>query len=83
MIAYQVYTGEDNNWGFQEYELQATYLSEEKALEHAEKIVKQTPLHGDELIDDGWSNDGKYRSWTAHGWTFVCICKIEKIEITE
>lgn len=37
MIAYQVYRGEENKHGFQDYELQATYLSKEKALEHAEK----------------------------------------------
>ena len=83
MIAYQVYQGSENKHGFQDYELQATYLSEEKALEHAKKIVEQTPLYGDKLVDDGWYGDGKYRSWTAHGWTFVCICRIEKIEITE
>ena len=83
MKAYQVFKGEENKHGFQEYDLAATYLSKEKALEHAQKIVDETPLYGDKLIDDGWYGDGKYRSWTAQGWSFVCICRIEEIEITE
>jgi hypothetical protein len=83
MKVYQVYRGEENKHGFQDYNLQATYLSKEKALEHAQKIVDETPLYGDNLIDGGWYGDRKYKSWTAHGWTFVCICRIEEIEITE
>ena len=83
MKAYQVFRGEENKHGFQDYELAATYLSKEKALEHAQKIVDETPLNGDILIDDGWYGNGKYKSWTAQGWSFVCICRIEEIEITE
>ena len=84
MKAYQVYRGEENKHSYQDdYELVATYLSKEKALEHSQKIVDETPLYGDNLIDDGWYGDGKYRSWTAQGWTFVCICRIEEIEIIE
>jgi hypothetical protein len=81
MKAYQVYSGDENKHGFQEYELQATYLSKEKALEHAQKIVNETPLYGDSLIDNEWSNDGKYKSWTTQDWGWVDICKIEEIEI--
>ena len=83
MKAYQVYKGEENKHGFQEYDLQATYLSKEKALEHAQKIVDETPLYGDKLIESEWFEDLKYKDWTAHGWTYVCICKIEEIEIIE
>jgi hypothetical protein len=83
MKVYQVYRGDENKHGFQEYELKATYLSKEKALEHAQKIVDETPLYGDKLIDGEWYGDGKYKSWIAHGWTFVCICRIEEIEIIE
>lgn len=83
MKAYQIFRGEENKHGFQDYELVATYLSKEKALEHAQKIVDETPLNGDKLIDDGWYGNGKYKSWTAQGWSFVCICRIEEIEITE
>jgi hypothetical protein len=81
MKAYQVYRGTENKHGFQEYDLQSTYLSREKALEHAQKIVDETPLYGDTLIDEGWCGDEKFRSWTAHGLTSVCICKIEEIEM--
>jgi hypothetical protein len=83
MIAYQVYKGDENKHGFQNYELQATYLNKEKALEHAQKIVDETPLFGDVLVDHGWRIDGKYRDWTAQGWSFVCICRIEQIDIIE
>ena len=83
MKAYQVHSGEENKHGFQTYELQATYLSKEKALEHAERIVNETPLYGDVLTDNGWSSNGKYRDWTVHGWNIVCICRIGEIEIVE
>jgi hypothetical protein len=83
MKAYQVHKGDENKHGFQEYELKATYLSKEKALEHAQKIVAETPLYGDKLIESDWFGDGKYKDWTAHGWTYVTICRIEEIEITE
>jgi len=87
MKAYQVYSGEENKHGFQEYELKATYLSKEKALEHAERIVSETPLYGDVLTDSGWITNryvhGEYRNWTAQGWNIVCICRIEEIEIVE
>lgn len=83
MKAYQVHKGDENKHGFQEYELQATYLSKEKALEHAERIVSETPLYGDVLTDSGWFGNGKYRNWTAEGWNFVYICRIEEIEIVE
>jgi hypothetical protein len=83
MIAYQVYKGYENKHGFQEYDLEATYLSQDKALEHGLKIVDETPLNGDILIDDDWYEDGKHKSWSAQGWGFVCICRIEQIEIIE
>jgi len=72
MKAYQVHSGEENKHGFQDYELQATYLS-----------VSETPLYGDVVTDSGWGTNGKYRRWTAHGWNIVCICRIEEIEIVE
>jgi hypothetical protein len=84
MKAYQVYKGDENKHGFQDYELQATYLSKEKALEHAKKLVDETPLYGDKLIEEDWYGPNKqYKDWTAQGWTFVCICRIEEIDITE
>ena len=83
MKAYQVHKGEENKHGHQDYELQATYLNKEKALEHAKKLVEETPLYGDKLIESDWYGNGKYKSWTAHGWGYVTICLIEEIEITE
>jgi hypothetical protein len=84
MKAYQVFKGDENKHGFQDYELVATYLSKEKALEHAQKVVDETPLNGDVLHENDWYGPNKqYKSWTAQGWGFVCICRIEEIEITE
>lgn len=83
MIAYQVFKGDTNKHGFQEYELVATYLDKERALAHAEKIAKETPLMGDVLEFDGWYGKGKYASWSAIGWDRVTISRLEEIEITE
>lgn len=83
MKAYQVFKGEENKHGFQEYDLQATYLSKEKALEYAQKLVAETPLHGDILHESEWSEDGKYKSWAAQGWNFVDICRVEEIDIID
>ena len=84
MKAYQVHEGSENKHGFQEYELKATYLSKDRALEYAQKIIAKTHLdNGDILHEDDWSKDGKYKSWTLQGWGFVDICKIVQIEIIE
>ena len=83
MKAYQVHQGSENKHGFQEYDLRATYLSKDRALEHAQQIVNSTELFGDTLLEDDWSKDGKYKSWTIQGWGFVDICKIVQIEIIE
>ena len=84
MKAYQVHSGEENKHGHQSYELEATYLSREKALEHAQRIVAETPLYGDTLHETDWYGSNKqYKSWTAQGWGFVCICRIEEIDIIE
>ena len=84
MKAYIVQSGELNKHGHQQYDIQATYLSKEKALEHAQKIVNETPLDGDILIDDDWYGSNKqYKSWTAKGWEYVTICRIEEINIIE
>lgn len=83
MKAYQVFKGDTNKHGFQEYELVATYLDKDKAFEHAEKIARETPLMGDVLEFDGWYGEGKYASWSAIGWDRVTISRLEEIEITE
>lgn len=83
MKAYQVFKGDTNKHGFQEYELVATYLDKERAFVHAEKIANETPLMGDVLEFDGWYGEGKYASWSAIGWDRVIISRLEEIEITE
>ena len=65
MKAYQVHKGEENKHGHQDYELQATYLNKEKALEHAKKLVEETPLYGDKLIESDWYGNGKYKELTS------------------
>jgi hypothetical protein len=80
-LAYQVFSGEENKHGFQEYELKATYFDKQKAFEHCERIAEETPLYGDILEFDGWYGDGKYCSWSAVGWNRVTISRMEQIEI--
>jgi hypothetical protein len=47
-------------------------------------VVDETPLNGDVLHEYDWFGPNKqYKSWTTEGWGFVCICRIEEIEITE
>ena len=83
ITAYQVFTGDEDKHGRQTWELLGTYLNKDKAEEHANKIVSETELRGDNLIDEGWEKCGSYRMWMAHGWDYIGICKINKIEITE
>jgi len=81
MLAYQVYSGDTNKHGFQSYELKATFLDKQKAIDLAHGIVASTPLYGDTLEETAWVNGGKY--WNTLGWDTVTICKINEIEITE
>lgn len=83
ITAYQVFKGDNDKHDRQTWELIGTYLNKDKAEELAHKIVNDTPLYGDKLIDEGWGKDESYRVWSANGWDYVGICKIKKIEITE
>ena len=83
ITAYQVFTGDTDKHGRQTWELLGTYLNKDKAEEHANKIVSETELRGDNLIAEEWAKDDLYRIWMAHGWDNLGICKINKIEITE
>lgn len=83
MKAYQVYSGELNKHGHQRYDLIATYLDKNKALQHCQQIANDTPLYGDILEEGEWYGGGKYKSWDAVGWERVTIAKFEEIEITE
>ena len=83
MKAYQVFKGDLDKHGRQHYDLVATYLDKKKALDHCEKVAKETPLYGDILEFDGWYGNDKYCSWSAIGWERVTIAQFEEIEITE
>ena len=84
MKAYQVHKGYENKHGYQDFELFATFLNKEKALERAKKVAEEYPLDdGDQLIESDWYGQGRSKSWSAHGWGYTTICLIEEIEITE
>ena len=82
MTAYQVFSGETDKHGRQTYDLHATYLDRDRALEHCQCIVENDTLKN-EKIEKHVSSDGKYISWHAIGWDIVDVCKMEEITITE
>ena len=83
MKAYQVFRGDFDKHGRQRFDLVATYLDRQRAIDHTEKIAQETPLHGDVLEFDGWWAENKYCSWSAIGWEKVVLSQFEEIEITE
>ena len=84
MKAYQVFSGEDDKHGKQQWDLQATYLDKDKALAHCDTIVANQKLYdGDTIEFGGWSKCGKYATWYIHGWEYVGCCRFEEIDITE
>lgn len=89
MKAYQVFKGEQDKHGRQRYDLVATYLDKDRALEHCKKIAEATPLYNDDVLEEGeWYGDGKYKNWnindpTPFGWSSVTIARFEENHITE
>jgi hypothetical protein len=83
MKAYQVFSGEQNKHGNQIYDLVATYLDKDRAIEHARQIAQDTPLYGDILEEGEFFGDGKFKEWDAIGWERVCVSRFQEIEITE
>lgn len=83
MKAYQVFKGEEDKHGKQYYDLQATYLDRDRALQHCAQIATNTPLYGDTLEEGEFYGEGKYKSWDAIGWSRVTIAEFREIEITE
>ena len=83
MKAYQVFSGESDKHGNQQYDLVATYLNKDRALEHARQIAQDTPLYGDTLEESEFYGDGKFKDWDAIGWERVGIAQFREIEITE
>ena len=81
MKAYQVFKGDTDKHDHQTWELMVTYLSKDRALEYANKMVSETKLYGDTLVVGDWKNDSQY--WYAHGWSYIGICRVDEIEITE
>jgi hypothetical protein len=78
--AYQVFKGEEDKHGHQQYDLQATYFDRDRALDHCKQIVEADEFKNEKIEEAEYGN-GKYKSWTAIGWTFVTICRLEEIEI--
>ena len=83
MKAYQVFKGDTDKHGRQMYDLVATYLDKEKALQHCKEIAEATPLHGDVLEESEFYANGKVKSWTAIGWERIDIAEFREIQITE
>jgi len=83
MKAYQVFEGDTDKHGRQIYNLVATYLDREKALQHCKQIAESTPLHGDVLEEGEFYANGRIKCWSAIGWESVDIAQFEEIEITE
>lgn len=84
MRAYQVHYGSTDKHDRQTWELKATYLSKERALERCERIVSEEKLGDGDVIEAGkWTDDGKQRVWYVHGWDYVGLCRFEEIDITE
>jgi len=83
MKAYQVFKGEQDKHGNQRYDLIATYLDRERALQHCKELAESTPLYGDLLEEGEWYGNGKFKSWDAIGWDRVSIAEFREIEITE
>jgi hypothetical protein len=84
MKAYQVFEGDTDKHGRQIYNLVATYLDKEKALQHCKQIAERdTLLHGDVLEEGEFYANGRIKCWTAVGWERLNIARFEEIEITE
>jgi len=83
MKAYQVFQGEQDRHGRQQYDLVATYLARERALQHCKELAESIPLYGDLLEEGEWYGNGKFKSWDAIGWDRVSIAEFREIEITE
>ena len=83
MKAYQVFSGEQDKHGRQHYDLVATYLNKETALEHCRQIAEDTPLYDDILEEGEWYGNGKGKAWYMVGWERTTIARFEEIEIIE
>ena len=83
MKAYQVHTGEENKHGHQVFNLVSTYLSEDKALEHCQRIISEYERLNEEVIEEHKEENGEWVIWVSCGWSYIVICKMNKIEITE
>ncbi len=84
MTAYQVYSGDTDKHGRQTYELQATYLDSEKAMEHCQRIIEDATLKNEHIEKHvTLSKETLSISWNAVGWDIVTVCQMNGITITE
>jgi len=82
--AYQVFKGDLNKHGFQQFELMATYFDKQEAFDHAKSIAESTPLYGEEVLEESdWylCDDGTCFEWDAIGWERVTIARLNEIRI--
>lgn len=83
MKAYQVHLGDTDKHDRHYYELKATFLNKDKAIEYASKLVAEVPLYDDDLIECEWNDKGNYKLWMTHGWSYHNLCLVQEIDITE
>lgn len=83
MKIYQVYNGYTNKHNFQSYDLEGTYLSKDKALEHANQIVEKLKDEQPKECDWYIGKDYCFKTWDVIDWDTVTICKVEEIEVIE
>jgi hypothetical protein len=83
MKAYQVFTGDTDKHDNQRYDLVATYLDKELALEHCKKLVDETPLYGEQLIENDFNESNGIKDWDTRGWNITTIVRLKEISITE
>ncbi len=84
MKAYQVFEGEYEEMGdYTHFELVATYLNKERALEHCRKLAEEYPLCGDQLIESDFNEKYGIKDWDVRGWDIVTIVRFKEIDITE
>ena len=84
MKAYQVFKGEKDVHGRQQYDLISTYLDRERALAHCKQIAESRLVDSDVFtLEEYFYGKGKFKNWVAIGWERVIIAQFQEIDIIE
>lgn len=84
MKAYQVFSGDFDKDGRQYYELVATYLSKELALEKCKEVISVPVLTDKTIVESDWYNIGRVKDWDVRiRWDNLTVCRITEINIIE